>query len=175
MSAIGDLEFTLDVRSGQDFDLEIYDSQAPDGFLGGSYGGAGSDETVRITMSYSGPYYALVYTYGSSSGDYTISNESIEPKPDLTPYQPSGWSDKLIVSDVSGTNTDGTLYANQVAYIDYSALNDGDADTGTGFYVELWDDTTGEDTVLLLWARIIIMDRGILSGLLPHPATIGFE
>ena len=102
MSAIGDLEFTLDVRSGQDFDLEIYDSQAPDGFLGGSYGGAGSDETVRITMSYSGPYYALVYTYGSSSGDYTISNESIEPKPDLTPYQPSGWSDKLIVSDIKG-------------------------------------------------------------------------
>jgi len=62
---------------------------------------------------------------------------------DLAPYQPSGWSDMIVISDVSGTNTDGTIYANQTAYIDYSVLNDGDADAGE-FYVEIWDDTTNE-------------------------------
>jgi hypothetical protein len=64
-------------------------------------------------------------------------------QPDLVPYQPPGWGDEIVISDVSGTNTDGTIYVDQAAYIDYSVLNDGDADAGE-FYVEIWDDTTNE-------------------------------
>ncbi|MFC1839664.1 leucine-rich repeat domain-containing protein [Thermodesulfobacteriota bacterium] len=67
------LRFTLDVPSGEDFDLEVYDSSGV--FLAGSYFYSGIDEVVNIIITYSGPYYIKIYTYGSSAGDYTISNE----------------------------------------------------------------------------------------------------
>jgi hypothetical protein len=72
VSALGSIRFTLDVPPGQDFDLEIHDTRAPNGRLAGSYRGAGQRETATAVMTYSGPYYARVYTYGQSSGTYTL-------------------------------------------------------------------------------------------------------
>jgi len=87
--------------------------------------------------SISGAPYAGVYV-----DNVVLSAE--EGKPDLVPYKPSGWSDKITISKVSGTNVDGTINVNQNAYIDYSVYNSGNADATGGFWVELWDDTTGE-------------------------------
>jgi hypothetical protein len=63
--------------------------------------------------------------------------------PDLAPYQPAGFSDIIIISNVSGTETDNIIYANQIVYIDYGAKNIGTADITGGFYVDIIDDTTG--------------------------------
>jgi peptidase C10-like protein/FG-GAP repeat protein/CARDB protein/pre-peptidase/Calx-beta domain-containing protein len=50
-------------------------------------------------------------------------------KPDLTPYQPSGWSDKIVASTVIGTNTDSTtITENDTIYIDWAIINSGNAD-----------------------------------------------
>jgi PKD repeat protein len=82
-------------------------------------------------------------TGGITSGNDNLISGSQAALPDLMPYQPTGWTDRVIVSNVSGTNTDNTIYANQVVYIDYSVLNAGYGDITGGFYVEIWDDTIG--------------------------------
>ena len=48
------------------------------------------------------------------------------PFPNLTPLQPTGWGDKIVVSKVAGTNTDGSgfLTSDQL-YIDWSVINNG--------------------------------------------------
>jgi stress response protein SCP2 len=53
-----------------------------------------------------------------------------DPKyPDLTPHQPSGWSDKIVASTVTGTNTDSTtITEDDTIYIDWAIINSGDAD-----------------------------------------------
>src|ERR1039458_5524572 len=62
-------------------------------------------------------------------------------QPNLTPYQPSGWSDKIVVSNVTGTNTDGTgLTTADTFYVDWAVINIGTAPTGARFYTELYVD-----------------------------------
>lgn len=63
------------------------------------------------------------------------------PLPDLTPYKPSGWSDKIVVSKTTGTTTDDTnLTENDTLYVDWAVINQGDADITTTFYVDLYVD-----------------------------------
>jgi hypothetical protein len=53
-------------------------------------------------------------------------------QPNLTPYQPSGWSDKIVVSTVTGTSTDAaTLLPTDTLYVDWSVANFGNAASGT--------------------------------------------
>ncbi len=63
-------------------------------------------------------------------------------RPNLTPYQPAGWSDKLVVSPVTNTTTDGPLFSGQTGYVDYAYINNGSADAAETFYVELYVNTT---------------------------------
>ncbi len=59
-------------------------------------------------------------------------------QPNLTPYQPAGWSDRIVVSKVPGTMTDGVpLYDTDILYIDWAVINSGSAATSAGFYTEL--------------------------------------
>ena len=58
--------------------------------------------------------------------------------PNLTPYQPFGWDDKIVVSNQPGTNSENTVYAGDVAYIDYAYINNGTADIGNRFYSEFY-------------------------------------
>ncbi len=76
---------------------------------------------------------------GVTSGNDNLISGPKAALPDLIPYQPAGWADKLIISNVSGTNTDNTIYANQLVYIDYAAKNNGGTDITGGFYVGIWD------------------------------------
>ena len=56
------------------------------------------------------------------------------PKPNLAPYQPSGWSDKLVVSNTTGTNTDSApLLATDTLYVDLAVINNGNAGITTSF------------------------------------------
>jgi len=64
---------------------------------------------------------------------------------DLAPYKFSNWDDTIVVSPTSGTHSDGTIYVNQTAYVDYSFSNYSiEVDAQSGSYVEIWDDTTGQ-------------------------------
>ena len=60
------------------------------------------------------------------------------PPPNLTPYRPAGWSDKIVVSKRTGTHTDEKpLFANDDLYVDLAVINDGPGFTTTQFSIEL--------------------------------------
>ncbi|MDM8522755.1 CARDB domain-containing protein [Desulfococcaceae bacterium HSG8] len=59
-------------------------------------------------------------------------------KPNLLPHNPSGWDDKIVVSDKMGTNTENTIYPGNTAYIDFACTNDGTADVSESFSIELY-------------------------------------
>lgn len=71
--------------------------------------------------------------YDNKSVSKTISLNSntwgfdivLSGKPDLTPYQPSGWSDKIVLSTTIGTHSDSTIYNNSQIYVDLAISNDG--------------------------------------------------
>ena len=74
----------------------------------------------------------------SVSDEFTIDKQCSDavqinvrsPAPDLTPYQPAGWSDKIIVSNEFGTSTDSaSLSFEDSLYIDWSIANIGDLDS----------------------------------------------
>src|SRR6266571_4532845 len=49
-------------------------------------------------------------------------------QPNLVPYQPSGWSDKIVVSTVTGTSTDSSpLTTADTLYVDWAVANFGSA------------------------------------------------
>lgn len=63
--------------------------------------------------------------------------------PNLTPYQPQGWSDKIVVSKTTGTTTDSSpLYTTDTLYVDWAVSNESSVDITTGFYVSLYVDGT---------------------------------
>ena len=73
-------------------------------------------------------------------------------KPNLTPHQPVDWSDKIVVSSITGTSTDAAyIYETDTIYIDWAVLNDSDSDAGsftTSLYVDgalkySWSHTSG--------------------------------
>jgi hypothetical protein len=103
----GKLKFTLDVPSGQDFDIEVYNSS--NAKIGYGSNGPGSDEVVTVTIDYCGPCYIKVYTYGSSYGSYSLQCDFLRANssPSL-----SGGS----VSPSSGTTS--TTFTYQVTYSD---------------------------------------------------------
>ncbi len=48
--------------------------------------------------------------------------------PNLTPFQPEEWSDKIVVSNVKGTSSDVTpLTSSDALYVDFCGINDGTA------------------------------------------------
>ncbi|HKP87569.1 MAG TPA: S8 family serine peptidase [Blastocatellia bacterium] len=61
--------------------------------------------------------------------------------PNLTPFQPLGWSDKIVVSDVTGTNIDGiSLNPTDTLFVDWAAINNGDATVTAVFHSRLFVD-----------------------------------
>jgi RHS repeat-associated protein len=50
--------------------------------------------------------------------------------PNLTPYQPNGWSNKIVISKTMGTNTDdGPITSNDNLYVDWAYVNNGEGQT----------------------------------------------
>ncbi len=63
------------------------------------------------------------------------------PKPNLTPYQPGGWSNKIVVSKAAGTTTDATpLYSTDDLYVNWALINNGAAAITNLFYSKLYID-----------------------------------
>jgi len=90
-----------------------------------------------ITVSLSTAVHAG--TWGAFSwGSGTWSSNNL---PNLTLYQPSGWSDKIVVSKTSGSTTDSaTFTTSDIIYIDWAVMNIGNSDITSRFYTKLYVD-----------------------------------
>ena len=98
-----------------------------------------------------GSYHAADNRKTLNNTACTVANfrTSITPsqKPNLTPYKPTAWSDKIVVSNVTGTNTDSSpLYSTDTLYADWAVLNNGSVGTGGGFSVALYVDGVLKNT-----------------------------
>ena len=68
-----------------------------------------------------------------------VSNTS--NKPNLLPYKPASWSDKIVVSKTTGTTTDSSpLYTTDTLYVDCAMANLGKTATAATFYTYLYVD-----------------------------------
>lgn len=71
----------------------------------------------------------------------TIAVSNGSQKPNLTPYQPQGWSDKVVVSNMSGTSSDSSpLLSTDTLYVDWAVTNNGSASTTVRFNTVLYVD-----------------------------------
>src|SRR5580704_1448150 len=62
-------------------------------------------------------------------------------QPNLAPYQPSGWSDKLVVTTTNGGTIDSTgLTTTNTLYVDWAVINNGNAATSNTVYIYLYVD-----------------------------------
>jgi subtilisin family serine protease len=78
---------------------------------------------------------------GAYLDDIVLSASGDVQAPNLTPYRPDGWSDKIVVSTVTGTTTDAAvLNPGENLYVDWAVINDGSVATPAGFTTELYVD-----------------------------------
>lgn len=127
-----------------DLVLELYNSN---GILIGTADqniSSNNVETLSLANLPPGTYRAVVYNYyGTSIGSPSYANYRLEinaPQalPDLTLYKPSGWSDGIVISTTSGTNTDAAqITTADSIYIDWSLINQGLGTTGQSFSTRL--------------------------------------
>ena len=94
--------------------------------------------TIRIKIDSSN----VIEESRGTDNEYTKTiSVGAAPLPNLTPYQPSGWSDKLVVSSATGTIVDSSsLTTNDTVYVDGAVLNDSNVSITTTFYTELYVD-----------------------------------
>ena len=68
-------------------------------------------------------------------------------QPDLVPYRPTGWSDRIVISTVPGSETDATRFTTaDTLYIDWAVLNQGSAATTVAFKTRLLLNGVTEDS-----------------------------
>ncbi len=72
-------------------------------------------------------------------GNIWNANLAVSGLPDLLPYKPSGWTDEIVLSTNTGTNTDSPVYQDSKVYADFAIFNDGVATT-TGVNIKLYLD-----------------------------------
>lgn len=128
------------------------------------------DQTVSFSEPPAGCYYVTLFleelqssgAYGyadyvdfvcTSMCDATGTRVSINggcnssPSPNLTPYQTSGWSDKVVVTTTSGSRTDApTIRPTDTVYVNFGVINNGSAATSARFYTAILVDGTTVQT-----------------------------
>ena len=117
--------------------------------------GLNANSYAAITDATIGPLSAGSHTFkivadananvpetNESDNEYTRTKTiTISVCPNLTPYQPSGWDDKIVLSTVTGTNTSATtIYDNQTIYLDWAVINSGTCNIPQTFYYKLYVD-----------------------------------
>ena len=69
---------------------------------------------------------------------FFVTDAKAQGVPNLSPYKPSAWSDRIVVSTSSGTNTDSsTLYSGGKLFVDWAVINNGTEATDKRFFITL--------------------------------------
>jgi len=103
----------------------------------------GGYATSRISFAANSgtTYYFLVTSYDGTGGSLTLNLtlQSTQPSlPNLTPYTPSGWSDKIVVSTATNTTMESTSFApSDSLYVDWAVANTGTSAADPGVYFKL--------------------------------------
>jgi hypothetical protein len=71
--------------------------------------------------------------------DYTF-KAALARLPNLTLYKPPGWSGTLVLSNATGTSTDGALRSGLEAYLDFGPWNNGNADVAAQWSAAIYLD-----------------------------------
>ena len=93
-------------------------------------GTTGSGVTTTHTYSTPGTYFATL-TVTDNGGRVNLTPllqriDVFDPRPNLAPFQPPGWSDKLVISNAPGSQTDtGSYLSTESIYIDWAVINNG--------------------------------------------------
>lgn len=85
---------------------------------------------------------SATYNFVANANRTLVANFTpLAGQPNLTPYQPSGWADKIVVSNAIGNSTDSlNLMPTDTLYIDWAVINNGTANINTSFNIELYLD-----------------------------------
>lgn len=85
------------------------------------------------------PAVWIAFTFYSDSSvvgigpfvDNIVLQKYVAVAPDLVPFQPTGWDDRIVASMKTGTHTIETLNVGRPAYIDWAVINNGGATANT--------------------------------------------
>jgi pimeloyl-ACP methyl ester carboxylesterase len=107
-------------------------------------------ETLVFTQAMPNTTYFVVCRSADfssfGSGDYALQIGLTLPRPNLAPFQPPGWSDKIVVSKGAGSNSDSpNLTSTNTLYVDWAVLNSGSGPTTNSFTVALYVDGALKD------------------------------
>jgi hypothetical protein len=121
-------------------------------------GTTGSGATVSHTFRIGGDFYASL-TVTDSNGQVnlipllnlvSVSGNGSTALANIAPYQPPGWSDSIVVSNVTGTNTDTpVIMSTDVLYVDWAVINNGQAAVTADFIVTLYVDGVARQNFLV--------------------------
>ena len=102
---------------------------------------------LPMYMNYDCTYYFPGAGKNYPNHQFMTLNVTLPKKPNLTPYKPTGWSDKIVVSRGAGTNADNSpLYTTDTLHVDWAVINNGYAATSSTFYTQLYVDGVGIDS-----------------------------
>jgi subtilisin family serine protease len=105
--------------------------------------------TIDLT-AYVGGAHVIAFAFASDFSlvgegwyldDIVVSAGGVAQQPNLTAYRPAGWSDKIVVSRVTGTTTDTSdLQPSDTLYVDWAVVNSGSVAVNATFRTELYVD-----------------------------------
>ncbi len=107
-----------------------------------------NSNSYQIDVTAGSLYYIRVeeasYQSDLNVADYTYTvdvNITATPEPDLIPYCPNGWDDKIVASIVTGTSSDTSVITEEDdIFIDWAVKNDSNTDIDDSFYYYLYVD-----------------------------------
>ena len=96
--------------------------------------------TIKVVVDSTGVVSEGYESDNEYTKTITVQAQSTQ-KPNLKPYQPSSWSDKIVVSNVTGTTTDNSSFkTTDTLYVDWAVVNDSAVNISNRFYVSLYVD-----------------------------------
>src|SRR5262249_9704629 len=113
-------------------------------FNGAAVAGA-TDPTLtlnNVSFSDAGNYSVAVANSAGSVTSAPMAVLSVVQLPNLTPYKPSSWSNKIVTAtNASSTLDAGIIYSHQDVYVGWAVLNNSsNGNIGQTFYSELFLD-----------------------------------
>ncbi len=172
-----------------DLVLKLYDQYGNSLGSSDDYSSSYNYESLSLSGLTAGIYTIQVYDFSFGANDLplvggtpyslTIAAPDTPPnlQPDLTPYQPTGWSDKLVISTITGTTTNASQIttADQL-YIDWSYLNQGSASLTSTVAIRLLLDGTVIQTWNDNWTSSVPVNPSayrVVQDVLINPQTAG--